>query len=146
MVMDDKFWCRCSRKRLQISPSTTQPTALIQIGEAILKKLQIWYAAINIQFSCLEACSREIKQRIRKLCKAYTNVVYWDRHKDNLEKFVQSICRPGADHKKVTSFSSFSKKPLVMYLGLCSTKTPLWILCIEATTLLRWIAGSYGLT
>lgn len=59
---------------------------------------------ITILSSCLEACSRKIKQRIRKLCKAYTDVVYWDMHKDNLENSVQSICRPGADNQKAHLF------------------------------------------
>lgn len=58
----------------------------------------------DILLSCLEACSRKIKQRVRKLWKASTDLVYWDMHKENLEKFVQSICRPGADYPQAILF------------------------------------------
>lgn len=75
-----------------------------------------------ILLSCLEACSRKIKQRVRKVLKASTELLYWNMHQENLEKFVQSICHPGANYPKLSSFSSLSSKPPI-YMGPCSTNT-----------------------
>ena len=60
--------------------------------------------ATAVLFSCLETGSKKIKQRVRKLCKASTVLAYWDMHKDDLDKFVQSILSPGADYEQALLF------------------------------------------
>lgn len=71
---------------------------------SIVPNQRVKTPAIQILLSCLERRSRKIKQRFRKFWKASTDLVYWDMHRGNLEEFVQSICRPGADYSQALLF------------------------------------------
>lgn len=53
---------------------------------------------------CLENCSRKIKQRVRKLWRAFTELASWTMPQGNMDEFVRSICSPGADYPQALSF------------------------------------------
>ena len=53
---------------------------------------------------CLENCSRKIKQRVRKLWKAFTELASWMIPHENMDEFVLSICSPSADFPQALSF------------------------------------------
>lgn len=53
---------------------------------------------------CLKNCSRKIKQRVRKLWKAFTELASWAMPEGNMDEFVLSICGPCADYPQALSF------------------------------------------
>lgn len=136
MVMGDKsdvvaVTCRQTAANLTIYYSANRPNPRRQDHiEEIMNTIRdiaphqnVQTPVMDILLSCLEACSRKIKQRIRKLWKASTDLIHGDLLQENLEAFVQSICRPGANYSHVLLFSNFSTKPPVIYLGLCRLQT-----------------------
>lgn len=74
-----------------------------KIREIVLnQKVSVMITAILL--ICLENCSRKIKQRVKKLWRAFTELASWTMSQGNMEEFVQFICGPGADYPKILGF------------------------------------------